>query len=122
MLGLHGNKLRSIPSALLVGPTSKLLAHLASKIPANATTTTPPAAAAPAAALAAFAPAAAGASVAAQLQQGGASLSLAGQNLVEVPDEVRGCGTPPPSVALPALLRAPCPGPALPRPGTPLCL
>ena len=121
MLGLHGNKLRSIPSALLVGPTSKLLAHLASKMPANATTTGS-AAAAPAAALAAFAPAAAGASVAAQLQQGGASLSLAGQNLVEVPDEVRGCGTPPPSVALPALLRAPCPGPALPRPGTPLCL
>ena len=32
VLNLQGNKLRSIPSALLTGPTSRLLKHLADKI------------------------------------------------------------------------------------------
>jgi len=113
-LGVQGNKLRSVPSAVQLGPTSKLLAHLAAKMPVAAPPGGAPGgvggggggggrggvrgAGGPGGPGGSGGPGgpgggggnagggggglfAAPASVAAQLQQGGASLSLAGQNL-----------------------------------------
>ena len=57
VLNLQGNKLRSIPSALLTGPTSRLLKHLADKMPLPGATNLAPAANAPADAPAVNAPA-----------------------------------------------------------------
>lgn len=120
-LGVQGNKLRSVPSAVQLGPTSKLLAHLAAKMPVAAPSGGAPGGApggvgggggvggrggVRSAGVGGGGPGGGGggnargggggdgglfaapSSVAAQLQQGGASLSLAGQNLGALPEGV----------------------------------